>query len=185
MQRVDGYYLYQVGSQIHPLENLKYQSESAEGTTYAEAYYPILIAEGALEPLLSRSVFQLRTSRQAGQDLLDALREVKNTIELTHDQNQVMSILDVFNVTSRLSAFEAVLNAELSLLPLYVVTRKAAFDTPILVEAGALCFPEEVIYKVPEAVPDLEQGTKCIAFELPTAAGFHLHRANESILHRY
>jgi hypothetical protein len=26
---------------------------------------------------------------------------------------------------------------------------------------------------------------KCIAFELPTAAGFHLHRANESILHRY
>ena len=27
--------------------------------------------------------------------------------------------------------------------------------------------------------------TRCVAFNLPTAAGFHLHRLNESVLHRY
>jgi hypothetical protein len=34
-------------------------------------------------------------------------------------------------------------------------------------------------------LPDLEQATRCIAFELFTAAGFHLHRANEAVLRRY
>jgi len=38
---------------------------------------------------------------------------------------------------------------------------------------------------VPNAVVDLQQATRCIAFELPTAAGFHLHRANESVIGCY
>jgi hypothetical protein len=84
-----------------------------------------------------------------------------------------------------MSAFEAVLQAELGLLPIYLVQQQGGFDMTTLIESGALCFPIEVVTKVPEAVPDLEQGTRCIAFALPTAAGFHLHRANESVLRRY
>ena len=57
--------------------------------------------------------------------------------------------------------------------------------TSTLIERGALCFPFEVIFKVPEAIPDLEQATRCLAYELPTAAGFHLHRANEAVLRKY
>lgn len=34
-------------------------------------------------------------------------------------------------------------------------------------------------------MPDLQQATKCIAFEVSTAAGFHLHRANEAVLRKY
>jgi hypothetical protein len=67
-----------------------------------------------------------------------------------------------------------VFGAELAVLPLYGVTRKAGFDLPTLIENGAA-----------EALPDLEQATRCIAFELFTAAGFHLHRANEAVLRRY
>lgn len=73
VQRIDGYYLYTVGSQIHPVSELKATTPTAPGTPYFEAFLPILIAESSLEPLMTRSVFQLRTSYQAGQALLAAL----------------------------------------------------------------------------------------------------------------
>ena len=38
---------------------------------------------------------------------------------------------------------------------------------------------------MPEAIPDLREAGKCLAFELPNATAFHLHRANESVLRRY
>jgi hypothetical protein len=78
-----------------------------------------------------------------------------------------------------------VFGAELAVLPLYGVTRKAGFALPTLIENGAACFPTEIRSKAPEALPDLEQATRCIAFELFTAAGFHLDRANEAVLRRY
>jgi hypothetical protein len=78
-----------------------------------------------------------------------------------------------------------VFGAELAVLPLYGVTRKAGSALPTLIENGAACFPTEIRSKAPEALPDLEQATRCIAFELFTAAGFHLDRANEAVLRRY
>ena len=46
-------------------------------------------------------------------------------------------------------------------------------------------FPDELTTKVPDAIFDIKEAGKCMAFELPTAAGFHLHRAIEAVLHRY
>lgn len=185
MLRVDGYYLYSVGSQIHPLSELRGTNGWGNPTTVDEARLPIMIAEGALEPLLSRSVFRLRTSVQSGQRLLEAIRVLKAKIEAATDPKATLDWYEVYMVTSSLTTFEAILQAELTLIPLYVVQQKAGFDTSTLIENGVVCFPVEVTMKVPEAVSDLLQGTKCIAFELNTAAGFHLHRANEAVLRRY
>jgi hypothetical protein len=100
---------------------------------------------------------------------------LKGKIENASDTTAILEWVDSFSIISALTAFEAVLGAELSLGPLYIVTQKAGYDTGVLVESGAACFPGGISAKVPEAVADLEQGTKCIAFELFTAAGFHLH----------
>jgi hypothetical protein len=54
-----------------------------------------------------------------------------------------------------------------------------------LIDFAEIIFPLDLAIKVPEAIHDIKQAGKCIAFELPTAAGFHLHRANEAILRRY
>jgi hypothetical protein len=185
VQRVDGNYLYQVGSQIHPLADLKYATSNIKGTSYLDAYFPLLIAEGALEPLITRSVFQLRTSVQAGQTLLAAIRDLRNRIGQETAPEKTLDPSEVYAITSALSAFEAVLAAELALLPLYVVQPKAGYDTTALIEYGAVCFPGDLASKVPQAVFDIQQGTRCIAFELFTGAGFHLHRANEAVLRRY
>lgn len=183
MQRVDAFYLYQVGHQIHPLSEFRATGDNA--TTIGDAFFPLLVAEAALEPLLTRSVFQLKTSAGAGHALLTAIRKAKDRAHTTEDHNKPLPFAETYGVTSALTTFEAVLGAELSLMPLYLVTQKAAFDTALLIERGAVSFPEELPLKVPVAVRDVEQGTRCIAFDLPTAAGFHLHRANESVLGRY
>jgi hypothetical protein len=181
VDRVDGFYLYQVGSQIHPLSQI---IGGETGTLYRDAYFPVVIAEGALEPLLSKSVFRLKTSLQTGLRLLSELKGLKGRIEASGSQGQKVEIWEAYTLSSALSSFEAVLQAELGVLNLYMVQRPG-YDTSDLVENGQVLFPEELPRKVPEALGDIRQGTRCIAFELPTAAGFHFHRANESVLHRY
>jgi hypothetical protein len=122
---------------------------------------------------------------QAGQVLLAAVKAARSRVDADFGKGQHLNFNDIWPVTSALTAFEAVLGAELALVPLYVVTPKAGFDTAVLIESGATCFPTEIWSKAPEALADLQQATKCIAFELFTAAGFHLHRANEAVLRRY
>ena len=188
MQRVDGNYLYQVGAAIHPLSELRaYAMPGGHATTIGNARYVLYLAEAALEPLINRSVFRLRTSAQPGYALLAAVRALKTKVDAAPEDQLSNTIAwgDVYPVSSALTAFEAVLGAELALMPLYVVMPKAGFDTSVLTEAGARCFPDDVWTKAPDAVPDLMQGTRSIAFELFTAAGFHLHRANEAVLRRY
>lgn len=186
--RVDGNYLYQVGSQIHPLSEFKADTGvGGKFTTYNDAFLPLLFAEASLEPLIHRSVFRLRTSVQAGNALSSAIKALKAKIDSlkADERSQGLDFIEAYSVTNSLTAFEAVLGAELALIPLYVVTQKAGFDTAILIDAGTVCFPEDIWKKAPECASDLAQGTRCIAFELPTAAGFHLHRANEAVLRRY
>jgi hypothetical protein len=65
------------------------------------------------------------------------------------------------------------------------VSPKGGFETSALVEAGLLLFSSPLAAKVPDAVGDIMAATRCIAFELPTAAGFHLHRAHEAVLRVY
>src|SRR5262249_26090162 len=52
-------------------------------------------------------------------------------------------------------------------------------------QCGSVAFPTDMGTKVPASIADAQQAMKCIVFELPTAAGFHLHRANESVLRCY
>ncbi|WP_445222310.1 hypothetical protein ACKWRH_21920 [Bradyrhizobium sp. Pa8] len=146
---------------------------------------PLLVAEGALEPLLHRSIFRLRTAVPAGQRLLEAIRTIKDKTKLGENDNEALDWFDSYHLSNNLSAFESVLQAELALLPLYVVMPKGGYDITTLIENGVHCFPIDIMFKVPEVIDDLREGTKCLAFELNTAAGFHLHRANEAVLRRY
>ena len=75
--------------------------------------------------------------------------------------------------------------AELGVMPSFFVTQKESYDTAILLEWGTSLFPSSLVVKVPEAAADAQQVGRALAFELPTAAGFHLYRVLESVLRRY
>lgn len=188
MMRVDGSYLYRVGHQIHALSTFSTGSGTiAPATTGFTALVPLYVAESALEPLLTQSVFNFRTCGPAGTDLLSAIKALRAKIEALSPEMQAkpLTFMDIYGISNRLAQFEAVLAAELALSPLYLVTQTAGFDTACLIDVGTMLFPQDLTAKVPAAKDDVENGTRCIAFELWTASGFHFHRANESVLRLY
>ena len=180
MIRVDANYIYQAAAQIRPLAGLTPDNRAA-GPWFAALY----AARAAIQPLVWGSVFGLRTCQASGSNLVTAL----DNLLVAYDDPQIWSeMLDVAKIAQlqhALSSFEVILAAELQMLPVYLATSKGGFDMHTLIGAGEVCFPEDLTSKVPEALPDVREATKCIAFELPTAAGFHLHRVNEAVLRRY
>jgi hypothetical protein len=92
---------------------------------------------------------------------------------------------DRAQVLQQLGAYETVLTSEFSVADAYFVVPKPGLDSPSLISRGEVLFPEALPRKVPAAIADLREAGRCIAYELCTAAGFHLMRAVETVLRRY
>lgn len=179
MLRIDGAFLYKTGSEIHPLTEMKANDR------FSQWHVPLLVARFSLDTLLNNSIFRLRTSRAVGTKLLRLLERFTTKPDPPKEFPETLSTYDVYEISDALTAFETVLNAELGLMDMYLVIKKRGYDTADLIENGLVLFPDDLPRKVPDVVADIQSATRCIAFELPTAAGFHLHRANESVLHKY
>lgn len=180
MQRTDGNYLYTLGRQLQPLHDV------SGGDTLYSAFAALIWAETALDPFLHNSIYKLRHSLQSGENLLWWVTRIKDKAMASSDfQNETVDVMDANNMKAALATFETNLAAEFAQLPTYLVAKKGGYDTSDLIENGTALFHPELSLKVPEAVSDIEQATRCIAFEVPTAAGFHLHRANEAVIKRY
>lgn len=186
MQKIDGYYLYRLGAALHPLSELRYESEWEKNPqTYRDAYFPLVAAETALDEFLHRSVFQVRSCLQKGVELLNRVRVLKQRLVEAETPDAYIDMADAWPIQNALTDFEAAVSSELGVSNVYLVTKKGGYDTTDLIENGQALFQAVLARKVPDAIADIEQATRCIAFELPTAAGFHLHRANESVLKGY
>jgi hypothetical protein len=131
------------------------------------------------------SFFRLRTSLQSANELIATITRVREEVDNVEDKNAKMHFRPFLDVTEAAKKFENVLSAELSISDMYMVAKKGAFDMTELIENGQSVFPSDLTIKVPEAIIDVRSATKCIAYELATAAAFHLHRANEAVLHKY
>jgi hypothetical protein len=81
--------------------------------------------------------------------------------------------------------YKIAFSAELATLNSYFVTHKLPFDSRALLTLGETLFPADLPIKVPEAVMDAREAGKCLAYEAPTAAGFHMFRVLESVLRKY
>jgi hypothetical protein len=112
---------------------------------------------------------------------LDDLREKLDTLP---EDGKVDAALAV-EVREALQALDRTLDAELMLRSAYVVTPKR-FDTNHLLSSPNALLGEGVYDQLSlQAQYDLGEACKCIAFERPTAAAFHLMRTVEEALRRY
>lgn len=180
MQRTDGQYLYTVGHQVHAVGTIK------NGETYGSILGRVWTAQTALEQFLNGSIYQLRYCFANGQNLLLWIKHIANKAFSTSDlTNDTIEDADLNHLKAALVLFENNLASEFAQMDSYLVAKKGGYDTRDLIDNGAALFQASLARKVPGAIRDIKQATRCIAFELPTAAGFHLHRANESVLHAY
>jgi hypothetical protein len=145
MQPIDGYFLYDSGKQIQAVSGLTPQS------TLGDAVIPLLIAEWALDALVRKSVFRLRTSRLDGENLLATIGRLRERAQ-KEDHKTSLGWPDHQALTDGLSRFEAVLAAELRASSLYLLTQKKGLDTAALIANGAVMFPDSLESKVPAAI---------------------------------
>lgn len=179
--RLDGFFFYQVGAALRPLTKLS--GESTRGDMVLAAYG----AQPWLAALLGQQLVRFKTCRPKGDQLakkLASIIEEFNTNTST-DVDSKVDYLAALEVSSLAKDFETLLAGELQVVDFYAVTPKGGFDTTILAEDGLRIFPLDLAPKIPETVYDAMQAARCLAFDLPTAAAFHLHRVNEAVLRRY
>lgn len=182
MLRVDGAYLYELGTNLRPVLSLAEQSAKK-----IELNYIIGPAADGLSKFINESIFtpHLRTVRNSALGLLKKIANFQIDFHRFESFDEVVDQWSVAALKREFSNFEAILLAELQNSPLYLVFSKGGFDVTCLTDDGLSLFPESLAEKVPEATADAASGAKCIAFEVFTAAGFHFHRANEAVLRKY
>lgn len=185
MKKIDGFKLYGLGSALFRISLLRGKSLTEKGTTWQQAHSILLIAQATLEGFLKDNAFGLQTSLGPGKILLETIQSHRERIQHVSSWDNELDSISCAKIQQALTTFMNVIQYELPELPLYLVGKKGGHDTKALIDAGETFFPDDLARKVPAAIPDIQQGTKCIAFELPTAAGYHFHRANESVLRVY
>lgn len=181
MIRLDAYYFYRVGVALHPLSDVHHNMKRVE------LYGKLYSAESWLDALLTQHLVRIKTSWPKGKELLTTIRNTQKLFKdlSAEEWEKPIGFRIAYDLTSQVEAFENVLSAEISFSDIYVVSKKGGFDTTELAENGIILFPTELSTKVPEAISDAHEAARCIAFDLPTAAAFHLHRMNELVLRRY
>jgi hypothetical protein len=123
----------------------------------------------------------LRVCRQPGLKLINAIDGVINVEQWEHLIEP--SLIAKYN--GALNLFQVTFTAELEVMSAYFVTSKRGYDIVSLIENAVVIFPPELLQKVPGVEYDIMEAGKCIAFELTTAAGFHLMRALETVIMTY
>ena len=181
MFRLNGAYFFNGGAQLQAARSI------AADAKFSEVTHVVWAAEAWLSGTLVAETFHLRTSLSAGLDVLERLRSLKRRIEQSFSEGKYEETVgwEAASLSAAIEKFTTLLTAELAVSDFYFVTNKGCFDTTRLIESGANLFPQDLSEKVPSAVRDCVEAGRCIAFGLPTAAAFHLHRVNEMVLRVY
>jgi hypothetical protein len=188
MEKINEFRFYELSSTIHSLAVLP--SDATQ--KYKEVWFEWMQARDLLMQVLSERPFNV---------CISAAINLRNTISavipnsfgeaLTKAQSTAVEDEDIpthlaYRISKAASEFETVLSAELQSMDTYLVSQKGSYRTPDLIERAEIIFPISIREDLsPETVADVRQAGRCLALDTPTAAGFHLIRAIESVMAAY
>jgi len=188
MQRVNEFVFYELALKVHQLTELVDNQEYK----YSEVWLPWSNARDALNEIWKQRPFHF-TSPVAG-TLYQAITavipekwdEMIAKIPKQEDEEPLDYWPGVYRIKEAAQEFETVLRNECQLMDTYFVTKKGAYSTVDLVERAHYQVPEPTRSTLCEDTKkDLDQAGKCIAFDVPTAAAFHLLRGTEATIRQY
>lgn len=132
------------------------------------------------------------TSKRVANDLSDIITSWTNE-HVTSSEGWSSEKLDQefnsweFNaISGKIDAFKSVFAAECGEVDVYSVGQVGIYRTSSLVSEGSAILPAEVRSAIPEhACKEFDDAGRCLAFDLPTACGFHALRALELVMDTY
>lgn len=99
------------------------------------------------------------------------------------ESTQLLSGYDIETLKGNLARFEGALQSELSESPTFFVPPRGIYNTTALIDNAETVFSQAILDRLPaEAIADLRQAGRALAFDLPTASGFHGCRATEAVV---
>jgi hypothetical protein len=159
---------------------VRYLQDISEGYHVHDTERGALALTNLRRFLETLSDLDLQVTKRAAEPLKGIVRELE---PLPEDAR--LTATQAKKINDLMERIRPTLEAELEGFEAYVVTPKRIDvvrllkDVPFLLAPGAFSKISDV------ARYDLTEGGKCIAFERPTAAAFHILRATESVLRFY
>ena len=180
MQRLNTGYFYQLGSQVHQLVEIAPESK------WSDWYWKLVMARDSLDGFTKEYLIPAPLSKQAATELVIVINNVLPSDGPSPSDMDKEIGYAMFEIYQKLREFEPILAAELRQIETFVMAPKGIFDTKLLVDFAETMFSNEVREWLSEqAIKDIQQAGRCLAFELSTAAGFHLMRAVEDSIREY
>lgn len=188
MNRVNQYLFYEFGVALSALKSF---SGGEDLINFALEFWS---SQGAITKFIVETKdMPLVLSRQAARNLRDLLAKTLDETKKPNDEGKheldfeaTLPKSKVDEIQRKLLEFETVFSMEAQNLDIYSVTQKAGYKTDTLVQRGEEVIPKEIrAYMAEYAQKELHEAGRCLAFNLPTAAGFHMMRSLESSLHDY
>jgi hypothetical protein len=128
------------------------------------------------------NTFRLNESRNAA---LGLVRELERIEQLAAGGQQSLTDHEAIGLNNACWLFDSALSLELGRAPIFFVTPKGIYDTTRLIADAAAALEGFQDHISPGAVADTNQAGRCLAFTLPTAAGFHIARATETVIKQF
>jgi len=186
MKRINQYQYYHLSASLKPLASY------AEGQKLQVIAWPLQLVKVWLRWLLGGNLgHELVVSRESASKLLDAvatiLPDAPSGLAVPEvPEDRVLTWSAAYSLRNTLQEFETIFSAEVATLASYIVSKKGIYDTADLIERAENAIDETARDEIGSAAKsDFQQAGKCLAFELPTASGYHTMRATEAVVRNY
>lgn len=129
--------------------------------------------------------------KHAASDLNQAIQKwinmvVPNGQFSTEEFDREYQSWQYYEISRAIDTFRSVFQAECRDVDVYSVGQIGIYRTSALVSAGANILPQEFRARLPDgASEEFTNAAKCLAFDLPTACGFHALRGLELVMDEY
>lgn len=186
MDRVNLPFFYDLGASVRPLVDFK-----VEPSTRFDLLISMIHLRTIVGTLVDSSTYSsLAASRTSGARLLESITDCFSWWNATPSEERTnldpSADFKFTLVVTRAKEFETVLGAELQTFDAYQITKKGIYSTTDLIEQTENTFSEETKDELSDEVRnDVNQSGRCLAFDLPTASGFHIMRATETVVKKY
>jgi hypothetical protein len=190
MQRVNEFVFYELAIKVHKL------TEVGNAVKYGAVWWDWWEARAAVDEIYRQR--PLNFTSPVAIRLYQALTAVvpvdwnqavgKLPVQTGEESSQDADIpyYQVFEIREAAKEFETVLRNECQVMDTYFVTKKGTYSTIDLVTNAHYQVPEPTRGNLPKGTKDdFDQAGKCIAFDVPTAAAFHLLRGTEAVIREY
>jgi hypothetical protein len=174
MNRVNLYDTYLMGKAFRLLEQIQ------AGVVPATIVSDLMVLQSSLRHLTNNTLLSPGKAHHHATILHSAVSYM-----LTEWLNEPLSEERAIIIKSVFDMLEPTLSSELAKLHTYCIPSVGIFSTDVLLNQPETIFSESANLIPDETLIEIREVGKCLAFSLPTAAGFHLMRAVESMLRHY